>query len=172
MDDLNELTRIVLTLIDYKIERDRNPLNLSVSDRLALDREIERLEQRKHELENDQKIDEEDCPTAKPMGVTGLTAKAVLAHDWPLPPGVKLKGLLSDGRAEWLSEARTFRGSGGKCPSLWNPAMLAICMESREKGKTWTANHHHLDKHIREHFADWVDEWERLCEIGQPESIP
>jgi hypothetical protein len=94
----------------------------------------------------------------------GLAARAILAHDWPVPVGVDLKSRLADGRAKWLTPARELRGSPGKAPSLWNPAMLAICMASKSKGKTWQVDRHRLDIFIRKHFKEWVDEWERLYE--------
>lgn len=105
--------------------------------------------------------------TTSPRPQDGLTARAILAHPWPVPDGVDLEKLLADGRAKWLATACVSRGSPGKAASLWNPARLAYCMESASKGKRWKAEHHRLNKFIREHFDDWVDEWERLCEYRE-----
>lgn len=95
-----------------------------------------------------------------------LTTPVIAAIDWPIPKGgpKDFNALLSD-TPKWLEEARVFRGTPGKSPSLWNPVMLAICLASRSKGKRWHSNKAALDKLFKNHLPEFDDEWKARSEM-------
>lgn len=92
-----------------------------------------------------------------------LPKKDILSAPWPLPNGRQLAPLLSD-VPKWLEPARVSRGSPGKGSSTWNPALLADCLATTSKGKTWVVNHLALTNFLNRYFQKWAAEWEELSE--------
>jgi hypothetical protein len=99
-------------------------------------------------------------PADIPAGAkVGCTRRAILAADWPLPSNFKLENALSD-VPKWLVTACVSRGAPGRGSSTWNPAQLAVCLVTRT-----LVSKSAVDRVIRRHFTDHIDEWVRSAEM-------
>lgn len=107
----------------------------------------------------------------KQSGVdAGLSKNRILAAPWQSIRGVKadIEKLLSDGRAAWIQDARVGpRGRRGGGSSRWNPAKLGFAMTVSVKGRKWMVNYGVMDVFIREHFKEYVGEWDICCEYRE-----
>ena len=95
-----------------------------------------------------------ETATSPDLPPSPCTKREILAADWPLPNNVNLEKLLSD-VPKWLEQARVKRGAPGRGSSLWNPAQLAICLNTRRSVKVAA-----LDIVIRGSFPAFHSEWE------------
>jgi hypothetical protein len=98
----------------------------------------------------------------------GLSKSQILAAPWGTLPGMKinLEAALSDQRAKWLADAIVpgQKGSQGGDSTRWNPAYIALGMETQSRGKTWKVEKNHLTRFIEKHFNAYLDKWNALCE--------
>ncbi|HEY4696800.1 MAG TPA: hypothetical protein VIH29_02170 [Gallionella sp.] len=93
----------------------------------------------------------------------GCTKNKILSADWQLPKRVNLERALGD-VPKWLEAAIVCRGKPGGGSSTWNPAIMAVCMNTPSKGKAWIVSLDKLEKVINEFFPSWIEEWKECRE--------
>lgn len=99
---------------------------------------------------------------AEKFSRAGLGRKEVLAADWPLFGAFSQTSLdraLSE-PPKWLLPARIAKGQAGKMSSTWNPALIADCLVEVGHAKKLA-----LTGFIRNHFPDWLAEWEEYMAL-------
>jgi len=95
------------------------------------------------------------------MALRGVSLQDVISNDWPIKEAPRFtqgsfKNALSD-VPKWLEPAIVGRGKPGRSSNVWNPAMIACCLKA--KGASGIGA---LTAHIRNHFPDWLAEWEEI----------
>lgn len=104
-------------------------------------------------------------PTSPKM--PGVTKQEILAVEWNLPVGRKLKNSL-DELSKWIEPALVSRGKpgGGSGGShLWNPALLAICLFTTSSHKKWRVRRNALERVMERYFPEYLEEWLAGIEI-------
>lgn len=97
----------------------------------------------------------------------GVSKTAILAAPWPYLPNcdkAQLSRFLAD-PPKWLldTNARVQKGAPGRDVAIWNPAKLAIALHG-----TKHFSQHKLTRVIKEHFFDFINEWDRYQDILLP----
>lgn len=101
-------------------------------------------------------------PQKEVVKAAGETKANILKADWPLSNRFNNDSLtraLSD-IPKWLIPALVTRGKAGKQSSTWNPALIASALLDKNY-----ATKSALDRHLKSHFPNHVDEWERINEM-------
>ena len=113
------------------------------------------------ELENPKPI---FAPTKK-EAPRGVPKKEILDVVWPLPPGASPMGNILTECPAWVAFARIPTGKAGGASHLWNPAQLALCLQTDVKRRKWrVANVKLLTTVINHNFSDYADEWAEILE--------
>ncbi|MBK5913783.1 hypothetical protein [Rhodocyclus purpureus] len=94
----------------------------------------------------------------------GVPKAEILAVDWPLPSGAPSMANIIKERPKWASEAWIDCGRRGGDSHLWNPALLAVALASSAPRKGWTVRGSALDRIIKGHFPDFLDQWESVAD--------
>lgn len=107
---------------------------------------------------------EKEAPEVTPAGIS---KKAILSVEWPLPAGAPTLEKILNNLPKWVEPAckkvgRVGKGADGS--HLWNPAVLAAGLATTTPQKKWKANKAALTNLLSRSFPEYLQQWEEALE--------
>ena len=102
----------------------------------------------------------DEQPASSTGAPRGVPVKEILSVDWPLPMSAPSLESILNKIPKWAEPACIKVGRPGKGSHLWNPAMLACCLATKNPHKKWSSMPGALTNLIRNSFPEYLIEWE------------
>lgn len=94
---------------------------------------------------------------------SGVPKHEILSVEWPLPDNAPPLKKTLDNLPKWVEPACMKIGKVGKGADgshLWNPAILATCLNTRTSHKNWIVRREALTSFLRVSFPEYLEQWE------------
>ena len=99
--------------------------------------------------------------------LNGVPKHVILSVEWPLPTNAPTLQNTLDNLPKWVEPACIKVGKVGKGAEgshLWNPAILAICLNTKTSHKNWIVKSERLTNILRVSFPEYLEQWEARLE--------
>lgn len=99
--------------------------------------------------------------------LNGVPKHEILSVEWPLPSDAPPLQNTLDNLPKWVEPAcmKIGRvGKGAEGSHLWNPAILATCLNTKTSHKNWIVKRERLTNVLRVSFPEYLEQWEASLE--------